>query len=306
MANHWFIIAIVIGLLTAQKSFGYDEFSRTHEPIDSSYKSANPPGAIGECGTLYLIRNGIHANPFYNDVFGDTDKHLSGASLVGYLQRLRDSSLELRTHWRFITPTFKEKFGQENLESPVGRYADWMEIQGAWAKIYSIADFNLRFQPTIGIGQIGDHGAKQVHRRIHRIIGASLLSLDYEDQPKGLNISRGIEMGFIENKSYYSLFTKESMISLGYFKTRFMEDLYLNQNHIFHITPEILTALEFRMIRQIGSEAYRGSELNWRYEAATGVRYNWYRPTLKYVSPFIRNDQVGQFFLDLIGIYIEI
>lgn len=272
----------------------------------SSFQSANPPGAIGECGSLYLFSQGLHANPFYNDVFGDTDKQLSGASQFGYLHHLKDSSFEIRSHWRFITPTFKEKFGQQNLDHPVGRYADWMEIQSAWAQLLKVNDFTFKIQPTIGIGQIGDHGAKQVHRRIHKIIGASLLGLEYKDQPKGINISRGLEIGFIETSSQYSLFSKESMLSLGYFKTRFMEDMYLNQNHVFQILKDLNAGLEFRMIRQIGSEAMSGSELSWRFEFATGLRYEWYRPTLKYVSPYIRNDQVGQFYLDLLGLYYKI
>lgn len=272
----------------------------------SSFKSANPPGAIGESGTLFLTGQGFHANPFYNDVFGDTDKQLSGASQFGYLQHWRDSSAEIRTHWRFITPSFKEKFGRHNLEVPVGRYADWMEVQGSWAHLVTLKDFTFRIQPTLGIGEIGDHGAKKVHRRIHKVIGASLLGLDYDDQPHGPNISRGLEMGFIEMPAKYSLFLVESMLSLGYFKTRFMDDVYLNQNHVFTFSPTVKVGLEIRAIRQIHSEALYGNELSGRFEISTGVRFDWYRPVLKYVSPFIRDDQVGQFYLDPLGICYEI
>ncbi len=71
--------------------------------LSAAFQSANAPGAIGKTGSLFLFDQGFFARPFYNDVFGHTDK---------------------------------EKFGSHQLQLPVGRYADWMEVQMAHAGLF--------------------------------------------------------------------------------------------------------------------------------------------------------------------------
>ncbi len=163
--------------------------------LADTFQGANAPGAIGETGSLFLIEQGVFSRPFYNDVFGDTDKQLSGATQIGYLKVWSHTSLEVRTQWRLITPTFKEKFGTNSLSIPVGRYADWMELQVSEAGLQECAGETLRWQWTIGLGEIGNHGGKQVHQEFHKLIGSTLLGLDYTDQPKGSEISLGGRLG---------------------------------------------------------------------------------------------------------------
>ncbi len=274
--------------------------------VSSAFKSANSPGAVGETGSLYLLEEGFFARPFYNDVFGHTDKQLSGASQLGYLNSWRDSSLESRTHWLLITPTFKEKFGDEALVNPVGRYADWMELQESWAKLTPLGGELTRVQISIGYGHVGNHGGKQVHRSFHKMIGSSLLGLDYSDQPEGPELSGGFEFGIIDQPRMVWGAKKESMLNIGFHRNKFMTDLYLNQNHVFTLQENTRLGLEMRLIRQADSTVYQGQHLAWRFELAFGLRYGWYRPSLKYVSNYLRNDHVGQLYFDPLAVYFAL
>ncbi len=268
----------------------------------SSFKSANAPGAIGETGSLYLFDRGLFLRPFYNDVFGHTDKQLSGATQIGYLKSWSDSSLESRTHWLLITPSFKEKFGEKTMTNPVGRYADWMEIQETWATLIPLGGETTRFQFSLGYGEVGDHGGKQVHRNFHKLIGSPLSGLDYDNQPEGPQLSAGVEFGLIDGTREFWGMKKEALLNVGIFRNKFMTDLYINQNHIFNLSETSKLGLEMRLIRQADSQVYKNDRLAWRFELAAGWRYHWYRPSVKYVSAFLRGDQVGQMYFDPLAV----
>lgn len=273
---------------------------------ESAYKAANAPGAIGETGSLFLIEDGIFARPFYNDVYGKTDKQLTGALQLGFLKSWRDSSLESRIHWLAITPTFKESQGTEYLKAPVGRYSDWIELQESWMKFFQLGDETLRFQVSLGVGHIGNHGAKRMHRRLHELIGSSLHGLDYDNQPAGWNWSGGLELGLIDDIRTLWGLQKESMLNVGVFQNKFMTDLYISQNHVFSFSEKAKAGLEMRLVRQAESDIYGDDDrLSWRFELAAGFRYKWYRPSIKYVSPFLRGDQMGQTYLDPLAVYFE-
>ncbi len=268
------------------------------------FKAANAPSAIGETGHLFLVEQGLLARPFYNDFYGETDKQLTGGMQLSYLSLWSKSSLESRIHWLAITPSFKERHQSEYLKEPIGRYADWIELQETYSHLFNLGGELLRLQISLGLGHIGNHGMKHLHRDIHKIIGSSLQGLDYTQQPKGLAGSMGLELGLIDNVGEIFGWRKESMFNLGFFHNKFMTELYLNQNHVFIIDPQQRLGIEMRMIRQAESMIYLDSErLAWRFEVGAGYRYAWYRPSIKYVSPFLRGDQVGQTYLDLFAFY---
>ncbi len=64
-------------------------------------------------------------------------------------------------------------------------------------------------------------------------------------------------------------------------------------------------ALEFRIIRQLNSEVYQEFR-PWRYEAAIGFRLlRVITPVVKYVSPYLTGDDVGQTYFDLLHYNFE-
>lgn len=273
----------------------------------SSFLNANAPGAVGESGSLFLVKEGFFARPFYNDFYGKTDKQLSGAFQFGYLSSWSDSSLESRVQWRMITPTFKEKYESQNLEEPVGRYADWIEWQEAWSKLYPVNGELFRFQIALGYGHIGNHGAKRLHRHFHELIGSPTEGLEYSNQPVGHAFSGGLEAGLISPERLLWDMKMESMLSVGYAQNNFMTDFFVTQNYVLGFSRDSEAALEMRLVRQAESSIFDDDDrLAWRSEIAFGWRYDWWRPSIKYVSPYLRGDQQGQTYLDLLAFAVRL
>lgn len=266
-------------------------------------KLANGPGAIGETGHLYLIGSGAFIRPFYNDVMGQTDKHLSGATQLAWMKTWRHSSLELRAHWRFITPSFQEDFGGRILDAPVGRYADWMETQASYAHLINFQQQTIKLQASMGYGHVGNKGAKQIHRSFHEWIGSSLEGLDYTQQPDGHFINRGVQVSLLGDKELFKL-KGAQLYSVGQYYNKFMRDMYLKVNHVSKVSDNLSLGIEGRVAWQIASKVY-SDQKNIRQEFATGLRWAWYRPSIKYVSPYLRGDTVGQIYLDPLAVYFE-
>lgn len=272
----------------------------------NSFLAADAKGAVGETSKLFLIEEGFFARPFYNDFYGNTDKHLTGGLNFGYTHICEKDSLESRFHWLAFTPTSYEMFGEEMLEEPVGTFADWMEIKETWAHLFEYHDEIIRVQFSLGFGHIGDHGMKQFHHDFHKFIGSPTEGLEYTDQPIGTTFSWGFEVGLIEKARTVFGLRKESMLTFGYSQNKFMWDFYVDHNEVLTWSPGIKTGLEVRMVRQTESEIFTEKQrLAWRSELALGLRFYWWRPSIKYLSPYLRGDQVGQTYLDVLSIYFK-
>lgn len=270
-----------------------------------SLGTARVHGAIGETGHLFLVPNGMHARPLYNDIFGHTDKHLSGEAQLGYVATQPDLSWETIGSWRFLTPCFREDFSKDPLPNPVGRYADWLELQGAWARVMNWSGYEVRLQGGLGYGDISDKGARSVHRMIHAKVGSTLEGLDYINQPAGAGISRNLEMGLIQSWKLLPSWKTETLFNLGYSNNLMTEELYLNVNALAAKTESWAWALEANVIQHVSSRAYGNDMRDHRWELAVGLRRGFWRPTLKFVSPFLKGDAVGQIYFDPLAFVVE-
>lgn len=267
------------------------------EAYPAYFKLAQPPGTVGETGPLYLIDEGLYARPLYNDIFGGTDKYLSGELQVGWMFVGEEQSLSLDYSWRFLTPD--DSPGSDGKVPSVlpGRYADWMEIQASYASVFGrVLGRPLRFQYTLGLSHIGDHGGRSLHRSIHEATGSSLEGLEYSNQPQGSDISRGLEVAVLG--------AEDLIYSLGGFANKFMNEGYLKINHVWRRAEGWQWGSEVKLVRQFQSVAYSDPR-DWRYEISTGMRWGWYRPSIKFVSPFLKSDSVSQVYLDPLAVFFE-
>ncbi len=277
--------------------FSWTSCLLAEEANPSHFKIAQPPGAIGETGNLFLIDEGLYARPLYNDIFGGTDKYLSGALQLGWMFVGEDQSLSLDYSWRFLTPD--DSPGPDGKVPAVrpGRYADWMGIEASYARVlHDVFSQTIRFQYTLGMSHIGSHGAREVHRGIHEFTGSSLEGLEYSNQPKGSDVSRGLEL---------ALYGQNDLIySLGGYANKFMHEGYFKLNHVRRTKDSLQWGSEAKFVRQFLSDAYADPR-DWRFELSTGFRWGWYRPSIKYISPFLRSDKVSQVYFDPLAVFIE-
>ena len=160
---------------------------------------ASVTGAPGESGLLFLVNDSWYVNPLTNDIAGKTDKFLTHSSRLGWTRRWRNESIDIRTGWRFITPSYQITDGIQ-IRPPVGAYGDWAEVQAAYAILFDDDDGLLdgirpRLQLEAGIGHLGPKGAHQVQVELHKELHNSWEHLTWVDQKRGVTSSAGLEMG---------------------------------------------------------------------------------------------------------------
>jgi hypothetical protein len=274
--------------------------------LSQNFKRASLHGAIGETSNLYLMPEGIYFHPLYNDVNGGTDKQLTGSIKLGTLLNLYDYSLESTVFWRLLTPSFKSEFNAPHLDRPVGRYADWLEWKSALAKVITIYDHPFKLQLSLGWNHVGDKGGKAVHQWIHKVTHNSIEELEYINQPEGRFWSKGIEIAFLDHIYGLTHFSLDQSIAVGLESGRQMTETYAryNINSIVRKSWWEL-GLELRFVRQHKSEFY--SEIRpYRFEASAGTMlYGFFSPTIKYISPFLKGDDVGQTYFDFLHFNYE-
>lgn len=280
-------------------------FAETSSPTKMrNFEAANVQGAIGDTGSLYLSPPGMFINPLYNDFFGDTDKLLTASFTAGLLRLYSDTSFEMTTNWRFLTPVYKQAFGQPDLPVPVGRFADWMELSSAYAWTDDLKVGKRKGQIDLGLGHVGNKGAKQIHYWVHQITHNSLDHLDYSNQPSGVVPSIGYSTAYISPEEELGTLHYQKQVSAGLHHNEFMTEAFLAANLVTNYRPGYELGLESRLIIQLNSSTYE-SILPYRYEMAAGVLlFRYYKPTIKYVSEYIRGDAFGQVYLDFFNVYI--
>jgi hypothetical protein len=283
--------------------------SRINSDAGSQYRNfskASTQGEIGESSNLFLIPDGVYVHPIYNDVNGGTDKLLTGSAKMGLLISSENLGFESVAYWRLLTPSFRSEFGQPDSPIPVGRYADWQEIKSSLSGTWNTAGLKVRHQLSVGHNDVGPKGGKELHQMIHKLTGNSLDNLEYTNQPEGRFWSFSEEIGLIYDSCEMLLPCYQQYLSAEATQSRFMTEIGMRYNLIQIQTPRWWeNALEFRIIRQLNSEVYQEFR-PWRYEAAIGFRLlRVITPVVKYVSPYLTGDDVGQTYFDLLHYNFE-
>ena len=268
---------------------------------ENRFAKASTQGAIGEASNLFLIPDGAYLHPVYNDVNGSTDKFLTASARIGTGQTYESMGWESVYYWRLLTPSFKSQFGSPDYHEPAGRYADWREWKTSWASITRLSDINLRHQISVGYNDVGSKGGKEFHRAFHHLTGNTVSHLDYTNQPEGHFFSVSAEEGIYSRICPGLLPCFDQLVSVEGSEGRFMTESGFRYNAVHVSAPQWWEqAVEFRAIRQWHSQVYDRIR-PWRYEAAVGVRIlKVITPMVKYISPYLYGDPIGQTYFDLL------
>jgi hypothetical protein len=267
-----------------------------------AFEKASIFGAIGEANHLYLIPNGIYFHPQYNDVTGDTDKLLTSSIKLGVLDGLSDGwSYESCYYWRFLTPAFSSSTKRGYLEKPIGLYADWMELKTAVAKSIYAGSWLFRPQLSFGANHIGNKGAKKVHRWVHEVTKNSVEGLEYTNQPRGYFPSIGANVSLAHEIAKQGEQSASAAILVGVETSKMIKELFVEGTTIWAVRKgwwEL--AFDVRVIRQVDTDVYTDLK-DYRYEgAASTALYGVYTPMIKYVSSYLKGDNVGQTYFDFL------
>lgn len=273
------VVTIVLSLFT--KANGSELLSRPSLPT-----------APGETGHLFLNKNAVIFHPFTNDMGGFTDKFFTFGSYLGILNTYENFGHEHRLTWRMITPSFQDKKKVTKLRKvPIGRYADWLEVQSGFA--YNFGNYGLAI--NYGLGKLGNNGAKKIQHWWHDQFDIkSNKRLKWDNQPFGYESSYGGEFRFgVKNNN---------ITSLGYQKNILLEEFYIRNNFLLNVYDS-LYSFEFLLARPLSSELNQNPKD--RYEATVGGKFGWYTPSVRYTSPYIVGDVHPQIYYNLFNIQIS-
>ena len=275
------------------------------------FKGAKAQGQLGETSNLYLFKKGFYFHPLYNDLTGGTDKHLTGSIKFGYIGQYKDSfEYELLTTFRLITPAYKPANNRKTFGAPVGSYADWWEVKGAMSFDFDYFCLNCRLQFSPSINHIGNKGARNVQHNIHLLVGSSTehdinTSNTNNDFGAFLAYTIGINKELPVYKSQFGQFNHQ--LESSYTPSKALSEFSIDYNFLFELKEDInLLAGEIRYIRQLESQLFNDLEES-RFEIAIGKKFNeYFTPTVKYISPFLKGDDRGQIYLDFIHLHTKI
>lgn len=267
---------------------------------------ASTQGAIGETSNLYLIPNGYYLDIGTNDVTGGTDKLLTASLKTGVVREYSDSSFEVTAFWRLLTPTFKAKFKTPDLERPVGRYADWAAVKTSYAKIKDVGAHKLKAQISLGINHVGNKGGKRLHRWIHELTKNRIDQLEYTNQPVGMFADGGVMLAFLTNEKSYEGVIVQHQAAVVSEHGRFMVESGVSGATTVVVRPSWWEmAFEAKIVAQHHSDVYGDDIRPYRYELSAGTRlFHYFKPTVKYVSPYLKNDPIGQNYFDFVNFIV--
>lgn len=272
-----------------------------------NFERAQVYGVAGEASSLYLVPEGIFLHPQYNDVTGDTDKLLTASFKLGILDRVGSTiSYESILFWRLITPVFNASTKSEELEQPIGVYADWMEYKTAIAHSTYIGNWLLKPQISLGFNHIGNKGGKKLHRWIHRVTNNPSTGLEYSGQPRGYFGSGGVIVALAKTLGHWAQQSVSGQVLIGGESSKMLQETFINVTSIWTIRKNWWeTAFDLRIVKQEASLVYEGLK-PYRYEAsAAAAFYRNYTPTIKYISSYLTGDNIGQTYFDFIHINFE-
>ena len=272
------------------------------------FYQGHSPGILGESGHQFIGPDGLFIHPHYNDFLGRTDKYLTGGSIIGIKKKWERSAIEWKSSWRLITPNFDPQY--RPVSSQKNKFADWIENRVAYAYIlpqFFSDTIDVKIQPYLGFGYIGNNGGKQTHRFVHQITGNSTEFLTYNNQPKGMTTSYGAESSLIfPQQSFGSLFKHQTQLTLGFSNSQLMVESYLAFHQIFSFNHHFKLAQQLSFSRQYSSQIFTSIK-NDRFEAGLSLLlFHSFKPGIRYVSSFLKEDPVPQLFIDPLAFYLPI
>lgn len=265
-----------------------------------AWMRARPLTIPGETSHLYLVPDGFTINPFINDLWGDTDKLLTGGNNFRYSTSWGVHSFIAGVNWRFFVPAAEPKHGVPKLEDPPGHYADWIAASLAWSRPLTVWDENFKLGLNVGLGHIGNHGAAKIHSLTHDLVRAKKDGLEYTNQPTGYKKELGFEIGWVPKWKNPLCDSCSLMISAGLYAYTIIYERWVSFDWIFQSEGKPKFTIETRLLNPYSSETMSDDIRHFRAEISFGWYFNdYYTPNLVVVSPYVKRDPYPQLYINL-------
>lgn len=252
-----------------------------------------PMTGIGDPGSFYLNQKGLTLNLFNNDYLGNTDKLMtaSGMLLLYWQPQNKHHGWEISVQRRLITPIIKTKSGETPFDPPKGVYADQLESRLG----YSYTNEHFKFEMGFSGEYYAGLGGNNITEFIHTVIGAQDESDKYGDKIDNDYFSGSLGFGLLAQYALFMIYAHESPV---------MREALARLNLKFGSNAFQL-GLQATGVRQIQSDFYGKDIEKYRYEYGLGIKVGWYQIAANFVSPYLKYDKFGQYYISPIIVSYE-
>ena len=243
------------------------------------------PGVTGACGSDKLMSNSMGTGFQFGTTIGKKFYHSFAASL----------------NWRAITPAERPYNNAQPYAQPIGVFADWVELSTAYALTWKSILGGWKLKVGGNIGNVGDHGMKDIQRFIHEYTNQDYEYLTYDNQPNGPTYGYSGEFAYILPVIPLYKARLNGQIGIGKKNGKFMDENYLALNGVLAFSPNFKLGVERRFIQQISSQVYGDIIYPNRNEVAVSLLISpYYQITGRWVSAYLQGDYHGQFYLSFL------
>lgn len=252
----------------------------------ATWQLPNTPMSIGDPGSFYLNTEGLTLHFFNNDYLGRTDKLMTGSgSLFLYLipNNQKKHGWEISVQRRLITPIIQTKYGQPSYSPPKGVYGDQLESRLG----YSYTSGHYKFELGISGEYYAGLGGDRIQKFLHTAIGAKDETHKYGEKIDGSYLAGSIGFGLVSKYVLLMIYGRESPI---------MRDAIARLSLKFG-GKTIQLGLQGEYAYQFQSDFYLKDIEETRYGYGLSFKWDWYQMSVSYVSPYLKYDKFGQYFI---------
>ncbi|HXH75449.1 MAG TPA: hypothetical protein VNJ08_10820 [Bacteriovoracaceae bacterium] len=265
----------------------------------SEFIKVNPYTLPGDTEQNHLPLPGIRWHES-NDFFGKTDKLMTQTSSLNVMGIWKDRfSTSLSYKGRFVQPILKTRYGEEELPSPIGIYAEWAEVMLNQSVTFMNKDSwpALKLDGGLGYNDFGDHPFADYHRNIHSFVGS-----ENEENRYG----KKQDVNFITTSAAASIILpfNDQLNLMGSYQIMnsrvFREDAQ-EASLVWRKSESFAASVKYSFVKQKRSEFY--DLRNHRTQFIWAVRlFKFWTPSIMHVSTYVRGDKYGQWYLSPISL----
>ena len=266
----------------------------------NEYINVNPYALPGDSERNHLPLAGVSYHDA-NDFFGETDKLITQVSSLNASVIWKEKfATSLAYKGRFIQPILKTRFGKDELATPIGIYAEWAELM----LNQSVTLFNeagsraaLKLDGGIAYNDFGDHAFADYHRNIHSAVG----SKNEEDR-----YGKKLDDNFITSTAAASVIIPISeqinlMASYQIMNSKIFREDAQEVSLVWRKSERFGASLKYSFVNQIRSDFYDLRNNRTQFIGALRLFKIW-TPSIMHVSPYVRGDKYGQWYLSILSL----
>lgn len=258
--------------------------------------AVNPYALPGDSDAVNLAVPGVQLHEF-NDYFGKTDKLISGGGKLAAMQSWRHFSGSIGLRGRFIQPILKTRNDQPILTEKIGVYAETMEsfLNLAYT-FYNRNSLGWKFNLGAAYTDAGNHGLVNVYRKVHEVVASPV-----NDEKFGDKLHENFRSFYYGAGVIFPVFKIVNLYIGGsvYNSRPFVEQAY-EASIVSSYSRWLAFNLKYQFIDQKRSDWWTIRSHRHQFLAGLRISQIW-TPSLMYVSPWVKGDNYGQWYLSPIS-----